>query len=262
MHILRALMGTSIVASTTLLAGAAAAWDGADLWYKQAEGALPGGGGILGTGSASDHGITCAHCHTNAAGMIDLQFTFTPTLPLVGGQPTYTPGQSYQVDVKLTGEHLGTGVCDQYMTHVNNFAATFEGDSGKLAGVLSSDSGQTSSSCPPNVPMLPINGTTVLYNDCRAVLASGGEDRTTWTFSWQAPPAGAGTLTLFYGVVDGDCDMSSRGDDVKVGTLKLGEASASLSPPGNSRWAMALASLVPLGLIAARGKRRKQAPRE
>lgn len=44
------------------------AWDGPTLWYESAVGgqgapAGPGGGGIIGTGGATDHNITCAHCH-------------------------------------------------------------------------------------------------------------------------------------------------------------------------------------------------------
>src|SRR6185295_5087437 len=99
------------------------------------------------------------------------------------------PGQSYQVKVSLVGEHLGKSGCGQYLSHVNNFAATFEDAGGKLAGVLSSDSGQSSASCPQVMPK-PINGTTLLYGDCHAVTSSGGENMTQWTFSWKAPASG------------------------------------------------------------------------
>jgi hypothetical protein len=47
---------------------------------------------------------------------------------------------------------------------------------------------------------------------------------TTWTYSWTAPAAGSGPLTVYYGVVDGDANgKSSLGDDVKMGTIKLVE---------------------------------------
>ncbi len=179
---------------------------------------------------------------------------------MVGGQPTYTPGQKYQVDVKLVGEHLGLSGCGQYLTHVNNFAATVEGASGKLAGVLGSDSGQSSSSCPKDLPK-PISGTTVLYGDCHALISSGAENMSSWSFSWTAPAAGSGGLTLFYGAVDGDRDMMSMNDDVKVGTIKLGEATAALeAPPRDWRSAMLAFSLVPIGL-AARLRKRKATKR-
>lgn len=257
---MRTILLMTTAASAALLSllapSPARAWDGPDLWYAPAAGKSPGGNGIIGTGGALDHNVTCAHCHMKAESKIDLKLDFTPPLPAVGGQPTYSPGQKYQVSVKLVGEHLGQSGCGQYLTHVNNFAATVENASGKLAGVLGSDSGQVSSSCPKDLPK-PINGTTVLYGDCHAIISSGAENMATWSFSWTAPAAGSGGLTLYYGAVDGDCDMMSMNDDVKVGTIKLGEATASLAAPkGGSRSAMLVLGLVPIGL-AARLRRRK-----
>jgi hypothetical protein len=98
----------------------------------------------------------------------------------------------------------------------------------------------------------------MLYGDCHAITGFGAPKRmvniTTWTFSWQAPAAGAGPITLYWGVVDGDCVMDSFGDDVKTGTLKLTEGMAQLerrSPP----YALALI-LVPIVLAVSRGRRR------
>jgi hypothetical protein len=58
--------------------------------------------------------------------------------------------------------------------------------------------------------------------------------------------------------------MSSRGDDVKVGTIKLGEATAQLAPakPGSpaaagAGRALALLGLIPLGLGLALHRRRR-----
>jgi hypothetical protein len=246
-----AIVGAALVVALT--PAKSHAWDGPDLWYSSAAGKQPGGAAIIGTGGATDHNITCANCHTKGENKIDLKLEFSPPLPSVGGLPTYTPGQTYQVSVKLTGEHLGLSGCGQYLTHVNNFAATIENGGGKLAGVLSSDSGQSSANCPKSMPK-PINGTTVLYDDCHAVLASGAEKLASWSFGWTAPEAGAGPLTLYYGAVDGNCDMMSLNDDVKVGSLKLGEATASSAPaPGSGddrRLSLAL-GLLPLGLLAA-----------
>lgn len=242
-------------------ASAAWAWDDPGLWYADAAGAQPGGGGLLGTGSARDRGITCKDCHTNPEGLIDLKIDFTPALPTVGGQPTYAPGQKYQVAVKLIGEHLGLSGCGQYLTHVNNFAASIEDAAGKPAGTLASDSGQNSQSCPPVVPK-PINGTTVLYGDCHAITSSGVENTSAWSFSWTAPASGAGALTLYYGAVDGNCDMMSMNDDVKVGAIKLGEATALYHPregarsPAPARLA-ALLALLPVGAVWMRRRRRR-----
>ena len=55
-----------VVAACTLLGtNAARAWDGPELWYEPAHGAVPGGGGIFGTGGERDHHITCEHCHVD-----------------------------------------------------------------------------------------------------------------------------------------------------------------------------------------------------
>ena len=47
---------------------------------------------------------------------------------------------------------------------------------------------------------------------------------TSWTFKWTAPAAGAGPVTIYYGVVDGDhAGTDSKNDDVKQGTIRLNE---------------------------------------
>lgn len=252
------------------VAAPALAWDGAGLWYAPADGASPGGGGFLGTGSARDRSITCAHCHVDGAGKIDAKLELDPPLGTVNGQSAYEPGKTYTVTVSLIGEYLGIGQCDQYMMRTNNMAVRIEDAGGKAAGALASDSGQSAASCPSEPPQ-SINGTTVLYRDCLGVVGSGAESMTSWTFSWTAPAAGAGTVTMYYGVVDGNCDMSSRGDDVKVGKLDLGEAAAALAPPpldptppgppGDSRGLPVIAAFAAmlLSAFALAWKRRRQA---
>jgi hypothetical protein len=247
----------------------ARAWDGATLWFADAAGASPGGSGFLGTGSSHDHGVTCAHCHVQAQGLVDVKLAFTPPLPTVGGQVTYEPAQKYQVDVELVGEHLGLGNCVQGATNLNNFVATFEDASGNVVGALASDSGQSSATCPPAPPTMP-SGTTLTFGDCRAVFSSGKADTTAWTFTWTAPPKMSGPVTVYYGAVDGNCDMMSMNDDVKVGAMKLGEAMVMApSPPGGGKPAKrtrmadatGLIGLLPLGLVLARRRRRGDAPR-
>src|SRR5882724_6344409 len=90
-----------------LLPATAQAWDGPELWYSSAAAAQPGGSGIIATGGALDHNVTCANCHLKAESKIDVKFDFAPALPMVGGLPTPMPGQKYQVSVQLMGEHLG-----------------------------------------------------------------------------------------------------------------------------------------------------------
>jgi hypothetical protein len=151
-------------------------------------------------------------------------------LSSVGGQQAYKAGQLYAITVKLVGETLGKTGCDQYVTgNINNFAASIENAAGKSVGVLSSDSGQSSASCPPANPK-PTTGSTILYGDCHAIASMGSDKRmanvTQWTFQWQAPAAGTGNVTVYWGIVDGDCMMDSLGDDVKTGSIKLVETTA------------------------------------
>lgn len=244
----------SVFTACTLLSAGAFAWDGVDLWFEPAEGKIAGGGGIIGTGAARDYNITCAHCHIGAPSKIDAKIDFNPPLATVGNQPVYAPSQNYQVSVSLIGETLGLSACGQYMMNTNNVAVSVEDAGGQSAGELASDSGQSASSCSATPPAQPISGTTALYGDCHAIVSKGGENLVNWSFSWTAPKAGAGALTLYYGLVDGNCDMTSYNDDVKVGTIKLGEATASMAPLLKSpKRAFAFSPFSLLGLLPVAG---------
>jgi hypothetical protein len=211
-------------------------------WGEDAHGKEAGGGFLFGTGSQSDWGVTCAMCHTNNKGQqgnVTMTFTPTPAFQSVQGQSAYKPGQLYQIAVVMkaaSGELLGTGDAED----LNNFAATIEDASGKLAGTLYSDvcpgGGQNNcvntGACPDTytpLPQLPANTTTYMYGQgCNTLFSLGRTGLTSWKFSWKAPAAGAGTVTLYYGAVDGDAagePVSSLGDDVAVGTVKLAEGS-------------------------------------
>jgi hypothetical protein len=228
-------MRSLLISITILLSAPAHAWDGPVNWWDAADGQDPGGSGLFGTGSARDHGITCGNCHIDndkQQGQINFTFDFTPALGSVGTKKAYTPGQTYNVDVNLVGEYLGITGCAQYQSHTNNFAATFEAG-GKTVGALANDSTplMTSASCVTSWPNPAPNGTTGLYGDCRVIFGAGpaGETipgLTTWHFQWTAPAAGTGMVTMFWGGVDGNCDMMSMGDAVKSGTLDLAEAVA------------------------------------
>ena len=250
-------------------ARAAAAWDGPPMWYDPANGSPetnqnPGGGGILGTGGAQDHGITCANCHIQGkspTGLVGATVAFNPT-PANGA---YAAGQTYTVTITMTGEHLGLSGCRQYTPDNNNFmGATIEDENGNLAGSLSTQSGSTAS-CPATVTFDPnVFKGTFMYKDCHAVL-SHGASMTSWTFDWTAPAKGAGPVTLYYGVVDGNCMMDSLDDDVKVGVVKLGEATAMLDLPkqgSGSETALASAGVLPALAAFARAirRRRRRAP--
>ncbi len=225
----RTTMAIIALASVLLPAAAALAFPFGKSWHDkadgtQANGGRAGAGGIYGMGSATDHGITCAHCHIGAQGQIGVTIVPTPAWQVINNAPGYKPGQQYSVTITMTGEHKGL---NQGNDNLNGMAATFEDVGGKVKGILGSDADPTatSASCKPNYPAQnPATGTTYTYGDCHGMIFIPRPNATQWTFTWTAPPAGAGQLTMFYGVVDGDHDgKSSLDDDVKMGTLKLAE---------------------------------------
>jgi hypothetical protein len=187
--------------------------------------ARAGGGGIYGTGGATDYGIKCSHCHinnNNQQGHLTMNVVPTPAFQSVGGADAYKPGQTYAITVTMMGEHLG--LANTAMTgNINQMAFTVEDNAtGKLAGVLTSDEGKSSSSCTVADPYpKTYNGgvtnpsdtskTTIVFGTCHAVLGLPGQARTQWKFSWTAPASG--DLTIFVGAVDGDTDGKSSLDD-------------------------------------------------
>lgn len=207
-------------------------------WGGTAHGKEAGAGYIYGTGSQADWGITCAMCHTNdkqQQGNLAVSVTPNPAWEMVNGNPGYKPGATYQITVAMGAGSLGLGTPED----VNNMAVTFENDAGALAGQLISDvcpGGPAncvgSTNCPANftpINQLPPQATTYMFGPTCTTLLSIGRGNpalTTWKFTWKAPAAGSGRATMFYGVVDGNAGgepISSLGDDVVQGTLKLDE---------------------------------------
>src|SRR5581483_4950527 len=131
--------------------------------------------------------------------LIGAQVTFNPQL--VAGM--YKPGQTYAITVTMTGEHLGMS-CDPMMENNNFVGLTIEDGSGAMAGAMQANFGSTGS-CPSTYTFDPktFKG-TFMYGDCKGVL-SHGPGMSAWTFNWTAPQKGSGQVTLYYGVVDGNC---------------------------------------------------------
>lgn len=255
---MRTLMTLGALAFFWLVAQHARAFDGYDHWYSPANAAIPGAGGVTGTGARSDYAIHCGHCHIDAPGMIDASVTFNPPLTKLGNDDVYAPGQAYQVTVNLLGEYLGRGgvaECGQYGMNINQFAAKFEDADGNAVGSLVTDSGLTSANCVPMLTDKP-PGTVMTYGDCKAAIAIDNENRTMWTFQWTAPAGGEGALTMYYGVTDGNCSMDSYDDDTIVATVQMAEATAAAWLPSErsssgSRHRYALV-LVPLLFLTRR----------
>lgn len=233
-----------LVASIPLVSAVAIAFPKAGAWHTAASATSPGGSDIFATGGVSDWGLTCANCHIKAPGLIDATVLPTPAWPVKNGLKAYTPGASYTLSVSLVGEHLKANDTTMPVPdNLNSFALTIEDQNGKPQGVFTTDgtgAGFARSSdqapCTGGNAALPAGfwevqpvskynastGTTFLGGDCHAIVNLTIPNKVNWTFSWKAPAAGTGPLTIYYGVVDGSSRGSnSQDDDVKMGTIKL-----------------------------------------
>lgn len=258
---MRAIAWSSLALFLLLLAAPVRAWDGPALWESPANAAQPGGGGVWGVGGKRDFGVSCAHCHVenDPVKKVDLQFAWNPPLQSIAGQAAYSPGKTYSITATLVNEHLGLSGCGAYTSNVNNFAVGFENGAGATAGILVGDYGR-GDACPPTLPSPPPAGmNTMTYGDCHALASAGGAGKTTWTFQWLSPAAGSGPVAVHWGVVDGNCDMMSMNDDVKVGTTMLVEGTVRWEDRKPSRGALALAALPAIGvaLVIRAGRRRR-----
>ena len=214
-------MKTLVLALLLATTGTALAWDGPGMWYRAADDANPGGGGILGTGGQHDHGIRCSDCHVQRPSepALRLDLAYSPTL--VNG--SFVPGQRYTVTATLSGVGVAcaSGPNGGGTTKVDNFAASYEDDAGNPAGTLAADSGPCRTLPQPTDP-----GTTVLDGDCAVIFSDSKPSTTRWTFTWTAPSSGA--VHVYWGAVDGNCDMMSMGDAVTTGSATLAPAPAIL----------------------------------
>lgn len=223
--------GGLVLAALASIGGSAPAqaFPAVQYWHMPASGPAgvnrAGAEGIYGTGGRSDYGIQCAHCHIGAAGMIDVQVTAMPPFATQGNDQTYSPGQLYDIQVTLLNEHLWINMP---MGNNNGFAATFEDPGGVIMGALFDDAGNTSTNCPAAAPVPPPVSTTYVWGDCHGVVYNHADmvfNVTAWSFQWQAPAVGAGEVTMWYGVVDGDGKETGLDDDVKQGNMRLLEGS-------------------------------------
>jgi hypothetical protein len=225
-------MRTIILMFVLTSARVAFAWPGGAAWYWPAQGddsvmygGTPGGGGILGTGGKHDYGIKCSDCHVDRpTETIALSFAWQPALV----NNTYVPGTTYTVTANLAGANLPcmsgpNGGGDPNMDKKRNFAASFETDIGDAAGRLISDAGQTRGNCdlPPPAGTMPA-GQTLLDGDCNVIFSQGATP--SWRFQWVAPTTGS--VHIYWGAVDGNCDMMSMGDAVANGSTTLAPAPA------------------------------------
>jgi hypothetical protein len=168
---------------------------------------------------------------------IGINVTAVPAFVVAGNDTKYVPGQTYTITIAMTGQHLGGGKGandpTSTMNNKNGMAAAIENANGQRAGRFVADAGQDTNSCPATNPYpggpgtgsgAPVGMTTFMYGDCHAVLPLDHQLISSWKFNWTAPAAGAGDLTLFIGMVDGDTGgESSLDDDVLEKSIPLKE---------------------------------------
>lgn len=183
-----------------------------------------GAEGIWYTGSSQDYGLKCSACHIEGEGLIGVTIVPTPAWVTVGGDPGYTPNTAYTITLTMTGEHLG-GAAGAGGDN-DGFAAAFEDASGNRAGEYSTGN-SSSTACGATWPGTAPTGDAYTYGDCHAVVfleRLNDPQNHIWDFTWTSPAAGAGDVTLFYSVVDGNTGAeSSLDDDVVEGTVVLRE---------------------------------------
>lgn len=168
-----------------------------------------GGGGMFFTGSPRHKGYDCAICHVDPDARIGVELTAVPP-DLTAGR--YAPAASYELTVRLSGEHRGFGA----RSNQNGFLMEAVDDRGVAVGSFA-----------------PIEtGSATVVDDGRVLGGRAGPE-TEWRFRWTAPAAGTGALTLYLGMVDGDgagntaeSQTDPMGDDVAMLAVRACEGSS------------------------------------
>jgi hypothetical protein len=170
----------------------------------------PPSGGLSGDPSRT----TCAiiGCHFDLGG----PFTFSPgqlvlnmgdtttSLSPMAGQ-TYTPGQTYYIELKANGANGSTPRYGFQMTSLDA--------SGNMVGAFIIDNANRNSA-----------ETLLGRNYIGHTNANSNSD---WTFQWTAPASDSGAVTFYYAVNYANGDGSSSGDSIFSGTLVLNPAGTS-----------------------------------
>jgi hypothetical protein len=211
----RAWKSALVIASLFVARPALAFHAGAE--YDKQPGA-GGGGGLFYTGVASERGLTCPACHTNAPGKISINLNESTNSLFTSF--SYEPGKTYPLTATLGGDATK-------IDHFNGLSVSIVDDQGNPAGTISGF------------------GADDFYQASNGTIASAGTTKwnvTTWTFSWTAPATSVtGRVHLHVASVAGNAagvpglSLSDPwDDDVFVGTLDLDPTAATASLQGES----------------------------
>ena len=222
----------------------AAAFHNGKLFDRAAGGG--GGGGLFYTGSRRERGWDCTACHVDPRNKLQLDVSSQP--PELIAEQRYAPGASYTITIAMAnpGAQLGLAAT---RSNFNAMVITTIDDAGAPAGTFSGfDAGKFFA-----------RGTSILASDSTMV------NETSWTFTWTAPAAPAGPITIDLGVVDGDGAGQTTqttltdplGDDTAMRHYVVADAGSARrhTPPRSTGWAGLLA-IVPL--LAVLGRRRRR----
>lgn len=213
--------------------------------------------GLYFTGAPRFSGLTCAKCHIDAPGKVDLKLGADPDDLFTVG---YQPGKTYELEVELLHETEGLeypgptcteppgrGQKFSYVQCNNNaFALEADTDSGPMTGANVFCAAQPQNgACPAPDPandqaeIAPGND-AVFANRPHSTQSGQAQvvtrnDPTSWHFYWTAPQAGSGPVTFYIAAVDGnggtgaaDNDQDPYGDDTVDAQIFIREAG---SPP-------------------------------
>jgi uncharacterized protein (TIGR03382 family) len=233
--------------------------------------AMDGGGGIAFDGAPRWTSHTCAVCHTDAPGRIGIRLEADEPALFTDG---WVAKQQYHLRVVLDGEWAGLAYaaagdmcgfatstyvpCDQ-----NGFALELADGGGQPVGKLvpvAEGACVNSGTPPPDVDAyIFTDGTAAAHTGAHAAL-------TQWDVCWTAPAAGAGTITAYVAVVDGNggdgteaFPNDTKNDDVAAGAVSLFERGGTPVTQGggcDAAGAPGLGAALALGLLAIRRNRR------
>jgi MYXO-CTERM domain-containing protein len=238
MQLIRAVLTLAIaLAPITAHAFVAGAAFDADPLVKPDMGYFPGAGGIAFTGAPRWSGHTCVVCHTDPPKHIGIRLEADQPALFSGG---WEPKKQYHLRVVLeneieavefakAGDTCGTQDDGTYKRcDTNGFALEMDDGGGNPVGTFVSVANNACATTPP------ADSTTYILADKSAVLHTDShKGLTAWDFCWTAPAAGAGTITAFVAVVDGNGGLGTEAvpndpidDDVATGTVPIAELAA------------------------------------
>lgn len=211
-----------------------------------------GAGGLFYTGSTRDRGWDCSACHTDPRGQLAIDVVSEPA-ELIEEQ-RFRPNTAYTITVALRDPARQLGLLAT-RSNYNTMAVSFLDDQSIAAGMINGfDPGR-----------FYLRGSAILASDTTVI------NETSWSFTWTAPAARSGAVTIDLAVVDGNGANAAGtstltdpdGDDVAVRTYVVSDPAAAArrttrgGPPSLGWFALALPAPV---LVNFARRRRRAAP--